>query len=137
MARSEARRSERLQIVAATAVMMAGIALLGWLPSWASRLTDYVDPGRWRLVMGLLGAMIAWRCLYAAMEPVAGRVQVAVAHGIMSLVILDAAVCFTARGPLYAVAVVSLLAPTVLLDSGFGARDATGLQHQRARASPS
>ena len=109
MARSEARRSERLQIVAATAVMMAGVALLAWLPNWASHWTEanYVDPGRWRLVIGLLGAMIAWRCLYAAIEPVAGRVQVAVAHGIMSLVILDAAVCFTARGPVYAVAIVA------------------------------
>jgi 4-hydroxybenzoate polyprenyltransferase len=119
MARSEARRSQRLQIVAATAVMMAGIALLAWLPSWAANLLEQFDPQRWYIIIGLFGAWIACRCLYAAMQPVAGRVQGAVAHGIMSLVIFDAAVCWTARGPVYAAAIAALLLPAVFFGQYF------------------
>ena len=124
LARNETAAGDRRQIFAATLVMMAGIALLAWLPDLVSRLpapkTELVDllrvqPGRWYLLMGLLGAMIGWRCLYAAAEPGPGRVQMAVTHGIMSLVILDAAACFATRGVSWAIVILCLLLPAMVL----------------------
>ena len=37
-ARNETERSSRLQLAAATAVMLLGIAMLAWLPQWSDRL---------------------------------------------------------------------------------------------------
>ena len=101
------------------------------LPFWAGDLflsdtwgeTLYAvllcEPSQWYLFMSLLGAMICWRCVWALVEPSAGRVQMAVKQGIMSIVLLDAAACFAARGVWWALAVLSLLAPTMVLGMFF------------------
>ena len=131
MAKGEARSGDRRRLAAATVIMMAGVGLLIALPLWAGDLFDtgtwgkdlYVillwQPTRWYLPMGLLGAMIGWRCVRAVLEPAAGRVQMAVTQGIMSIVFLDAAACFAARGTYWAVVVASLWLPTVLLGRFF------------------
>ena len=102
--------------------MLAGIALLASLPRWGSEI-EFVDlvrveslRERWYLLMGFLGAIIGWRCVRAAIEPVPGRVQTAVSNAIMSLVILDAAVCFSVRGFFWAVMILCLLVPTMILE---------------------
>jgi 4-hydroxybenzoate polyprenyltransferase len=118
LSRHEATRSRRLQLAEATLVMAAGVAMLGWLPNWAPK-EDLVyllreAPERWYILMGVLGATICWRCLWAVIEPLPHRVQMAVTHGIMSLVVLDAAVCFAARGISWAIVILLLLLPAVL-----------------------
>jgi 4-hydroxybenzoate polyprenyltransferase len=126
LAANEAGQSDRRRLAAATVVMMAGIGLLIALPlwgrdlfsdTWGRKLYDIllVQPAQWYLLTGLLGAMIGWRCLWAVREPSAQRVQMAVTHGIMSIVFLDAAACFAARGTFWAVVVLSLLLPAMLL----------------------
>jgi hypothetical protein len=100
-ARQEAQRSDRRQLVGATLVMMAGVALLVLLPHWPDAVIRSIqlDPWRWwYLMIGLLGAAILMRCLWAVAEPSPGRVRVAVAQAILSLVVLDAAVTYAARG---------------------------------------
>ena len=72
--------------------------------------------GRWYLLMGVLGAIIGWRCLWAAVEPSPGRVQTAVVNAIMSLVVLDAAVCYSVRGFFWAAAILCLLLPAMILE---------------------
>jgi 4-hydroxybenzoate polyprenyltransferase len=117
-ARNESQRSGRPQLLAATVVMMGGVALLGWLPRWAGDrllLFQQDDPGRWYLIMALLGGVICMRCLWAVAVPVPGRVRVAVAQAIISLVFLDAAACYAARGTYWAAVILALLIPTTLL----------------------
>ncbi|MGA2033490.1 MAG: UbiA family prenyltransferase [Thermoguttaceae bacterium] len=117
LARSEDQQSDARQLAAATAVMMAGVALLAWLPRWSENLVPLlvIEPQRWYILMALLGGMIAWRCLWAIAEPAPGRVQTAVAHAIMSLVILDAAACYAVRGTYWAIVILLLLLPATFL----------------------
>ena len=116
-ARTEATYSNRLSLTLAAGVMLGGIAMLASLPRAMAGLPPgfRVDPQRWQLLMGVLGALIGWRFLRAIVEPAAPRVQVAVKQGILSLVILDAAVCYATRGMQPAVAVLLLLLPATML----------------------
>ena len=103
MAKGEARSGGRRALAAATVIMMAGIGLLIALPLWARNIFlsgtgakgcmpfYWCNPLQWYLPMGLLGAMIGWRCVRAVVEPSPGRVQMAVTQGIISIVFLDAA----------------------------------------------
>lgn len=114
LARAESRLSSRLQLGLATAVMMLGIVALARFADWQGRLAD-AGLRRYQLLMTLLGMLIGWRCLRAVLEPVPRRVQMAVKHAILSLVVLDAAVCYAARGPTEAVLVLLLLLPAMTL----------------------
>jgi len=116
-ARTETGRSSRLSLGLGTGVMMLGIGLLAQLPAYADNLVVLLQrqPQRWHLLMSVLGVLIGWRCLRAAMDPIPGRVQTAVKHCILSLVILDAAVCYAARGTFWAVMILLLLAPAMFL----------------------
>jgi len=115
-ARNEAGRSRRVQLAGATLVMLGGIALLAWLPEQSERLIPRVarQPDLWRLMMAVLGALTAFRCLPAVLEPSRGNVQRAVGNAILSLVVLDAAVCFAVRGTGPAVGILLLLVPAML-----------------------
>jgi len=118
-ARTEAGRNSRRHLGPATAVIVAGIGLL-WLVPGRCDQTQIVsllreEPGRWTLLMAVLGALVGFRCLRAVVEPVPYRVQMAVKQCILSLVILDAAACFVVRGIPGAVMVLVLLIPTVIL----------------------
>ena len=114
LARNEAEESDRRQLLAAALVMLAGIGLLAGLPQMSSRLLEN-KPEHWYLLMTLLGAMIGWRCVWAVIEPTPVRVQIAVANGIMSLVILDAAACLAARDIHWAVVILAFLLPAMFL----------------------
>ena len=115
-ARNEAGRSRRVQLAGATLVMLGGIALLAWLPEQSERLIPRVarQPDLWRLMMAVLGLLTAFRCLPAVLEPSRGNVQRAVGNAILSLVVLDAAVCFAVRGTGPAVGILLLLVPAML-----------------------
>ena len=60
-ARTEARRSSRLQLAAATLVILGGIGLLGLLPSRVDEVVDLLErgPARWTVLMAFLAAVIA------------------------------------------------------------------------------
>jgi 4-hydroxybenzoate polyprenyltransferase len=137
-ARTEARASSRWQLGLATLVIASGLVVLAAFPSqadaelaevsWprnaASPAAD-VLPGngggepvveqRWYLFWCVLGALIAWRCLRAVAQPEPLHVQAAVKHCILSLIVLDAAVCWAVRGGYWAVVILLLLAPAMLL----------------------
>ncbi len=116
-ARNEAWESNRLQLILAIVVMLGGIGMLAWLPNWTNQTVPQiqVDPSRWYLIMGILGALIGWQCLRAVLDPQPLQVQLAVKQSILSLVILDAVVCFALRGTGAAIVVVLFLVPAVLL----------------------
>lgn len=116
-ARREAEESNRLALGGGMAVMAAGIALLALLPLWSDRLEPLLvqESSRWYMLMGILGGLIGWRCMWALADPTPRHVQLAVRQCILSLIMLNAAVTFAAAGQLPAMAVLILLPPTVLL----------------------
>jgi 4-hydroxybenzoate polyprenyltransferase len=118
-ARDEAQTSHRLQLALATVLLLAGIGVLAAYPSLAdAALADVSRPiflARWRLLMLLLATLIGWRCVRAIAVPSPANVQGAVKYCIVSLIVLDAAVCFTVRGWAGAVPILALLVPTLFL----------------------
>jgi 4-hydroxybenzoate polyprenyltransferase len=116
-ARTEARRSNRLPLAAATTVMMTGIALIALVPRWSERILPIlqIQPGGWYLLMLVMGAMIGWRCLAAIIKPDPVQVQRAVSHAVLSLIMLDAAACYVIRGPYLAAAILFLMLPAMFI----------------------
>lgn len=117
-ARGEAERSARSRLVAGLAIMAAGVALLGWAPRWAPagtafflRNPDWV----WPACLLLLTVTIVRRCIVAIAQPQPPQVQAAIKQCIFSLIVLDAAVCLLTGPPWAAVAILTLLVPTLLL----------------------
>jgi 4-hydroxybenzoate polyprenyltransferase len=119
-ARTEARPSSRLRLTGGLIVTLGGMALVASLPRWLSPGTTIAVAVRgWYLLWSLLALVIARRCTLAILRPAPRRVQVAVRHGLHSLIMLDAAVALAFGGIYWACAVLLLLAPTLVLDPMF------------------
>ena len=71
--------------------------------------------GYWFLLLGLLGVTILRRCVAAVLNPGPEEVQAAVKHGIQSLIVLNAAVVAELGRLDYAVGLLLLLIPSMLL----------------------
>lgn len=124
-ARREAIVGRRVELALSVVVMFCGLALLAWFPSLADDALPevsqpaYTTPDRWRLLMALLGSVIAWRVVGAVVDPRPELVQFAVRQCIISLVILDASACFFVRGMPAAMIILALLAPLLILQQWF------------------
>jgi 4-hydroxybenzoate polyprenyltransferase len=116
-ARSEANVSNRSILGFGVLLMVVGIALLGLFPNVRDTGLAYrLDPELvWPAVLFLLSFSILRRCLIALADPQPQRVQQAVRHCIVSLIVLDAAVAMMVADWFWAVAVLALLAPMLLL----------------------
>jgi 4-hydroxybenzoate polyprenyltransferase len=116
-ARGEAGRSRRLALSLATVVMLAGIALLWLLPSSVRTPVAMIreEPWRWNLLVGILAAFTALRCVGAIRDPRPRNVQGTVARLIYTLFFLDAAACFVVQGIFGAAAVLLLVLPASIL----------------------
>jgi 4-hydroxybenzoate polyprenyltransferase len=118
-ARTEAQKSNRLPLVAATIIGAAGIALLAVFPRFATEerwlALIHHDPRRWYMLWALLGVLIGWRCLWAIVDPQPFLVQRAVRQCIFSLVMLDAVVTYAVCGFVPAALILLLLLPTMFL----------------------
>lgn len=120
-ARTEAAESHRGQLSLALLVMLAGIGLLAWYPRWYTAAIDSVSQpvyavragDRWHWFWGLMAVMIGWRALRAIIDPLPVYVQGAVKQCLISLIVLDAAVCLGVRGPYYAAAIVAFVLPAM------------------------
>lgn len=118
-ARSEAIDSRRPNLLLGIAWMLAGFVLLALYPHvGAGDQRMLLKPALlWPMLLLLIGFTVIRRCVIAVSQPVPVRVQSAVKGCILTLIMLDAAVCLAARPtePYWAIALVSLLAPTLLL----------------------
>ena len=112
-AKSEAEaKSQAVKLLLGVAVMIFGVCGLGYAAVYTQLQLQNV--AYWSL-LGLLALPIVFRAVTAAFDGSAPRVQGAVKHAILSVILLDAAVA-AASGPLvYAIAIVLLLAPALLL----------------------
>ena len=114
-ARSEAKTSERRLLVFGFAVMTAGIVLLGMFPYFSAMPLRFRAPIFWPTLLIVLMSSIVRLCVFAITKPEPTRVQRAVKQSLFTLIVLDAAVVLALCQPPYAIAVIVLLLPTVLL----------------------
>ena len=118
-ARRESEQSSRLPLFCAAGVMAAGIAVLclihRWLPVTMRAVGGLPSETVWILLLTLLGFTILRRCAVAIADPRPHQVQLAVKVGILSIIVLDAAVALEVSHWHYAVGLLGLLVPTIVL----------------------
>jgi len=116
-ARHEAGQSSQLALKLGTLLQIGGLVGIACLPLW--------DPGRsmhWFLdkstyypvLIALIGMTVLNRALAGVLHPVSRKVQLAVKHALLSLILIDASVVLMWAGPYYGVATVALLLPAIL-----------------------
>lgn len=90
---------------------LLALVLLGGVMAAVLALTRGTAPASWSLLPFL--ALLAWRVLppfwRAYVEPQPGRIRAAVKAGVLSLIVLDAAIAAVYAGPLYGAVVLALL----------------------------
>jgi 4-hydroxybenzoate polyprenyltransferase len=119
-ARTEAKPSNRLMLIAGLSVMTTGVVMLGLLAWIDGRALPFRLPAAaeyWPLLLTLLGLGVARLAVMAIVDPRPARVQVTIKQSLMTLIMLDAGVCLLAANgnPFYALGVVALLAPMIWL----------------------
>jgi 4-hydroxybenzoate polyprenyltransferase len=118
-AQTEAEVSRRGRLAWGLGVMLAGILLLALFPDVGAfavgRSLRFNSPVVWPLLLVLLAFSVVRRCLLAIARPDPLRVQVAVKQCILTLIVLDASICLAVRGPIWALAILALLGPMLLL----------------------
>ena len=95
--------------------MGMGITLLALLPWCTSTRLMLKEALVWPSLLILLMVSVVRRCVMAIAEPTPSRVQQAVKHSILTLIVLDAAVVLAVLGPLPALAILALLVPPTVL----------------------
>src|SRR6185369_9284079 len=101
--RSEAGMSKSAALLASLAVMIVGVAVLGWSLQYAS-IAGGSRQIYW-LLLALLMFGVARRGTVAALDPVPEKVQAAVKLSILSLIWLDATIAVAVSGPAPGVAI--------------------------------
>lgn len=114
-ARCEAKGSDAQLLKFGFAVMVAGIILLGLFPWFSERAVLLRGKMMWPTLLVLIMMSVVRRCVMAITYNEPQNVQTAVKHSLFTLIVLDAAVVLAVCGPVPALAVVALLAPTVFL----------------------
>jgi 4-hydroxybenzoate polyprenyltransferase len=112
-ARQEAEESKVGQLALATGVMALGIVLLG-VSLDAHSATRQPAFTCW-LLLGLVSITVFRRCLRAISHPDAPHVQAAVKQAILSLIVLDASVALVTGPPVWALVILSLMLPALVL----------------------
>ena len=127
-ARDEAATSGRALLVRGLTVMATGLALAGLGTVLAARASGGIPWGAaagprggvdrltaWGALWTLVSASILLRGLLGVLEPTPARVRAAVGNSIMALITLDAILVLASCGEPWAVVVLALLAPFLLL----------------------
>jgi 4-hydroxybenzoate polyprenyltransferase len=123
-ARHEAGTNQRGLMIGGLLVIITGLSLLAMFPQSGDftrgRSLTLRPDWMWPLLVLLSGIAIVRRCLVAIATLEPARIQAAVKHCILSLIVLDAAVCLAVRSPVWwAVGIVSLLLPAFVLGRYF------------------
>lgn len=114
-ARCEAQQNDHRLLTFGFGVMVAGIVMLALFPMVSSQPLLFKARILWPTLLILLMTSVVRLCVSAIWHPDASRVQQAVKHSLFTLIVLDAAVVLALCGPSYALAVVALIVPSVLL----------------------
>jgi 4-hydroxybenzoate polyprenyltransferase and related prenyltransferases len=114
-ARNEAEESDMLPLIGAIGVMVGGAALLAASAWFMPLLFRVQKPEIFALLLALMMATVLRRAFVAAADPTPRNVQLAVKHGILSLIWLDAVVVAAVAPLEYSIGVALLLVPAYLL----------------------
>jgi len=116
-ARSEAGTSSRLLLSLSALVAMTGLAFIAGMPTMAFPNDPplRLQPFGWTILWVVVGGSILRRMVVAILQPQPKYVQRAVGNAILSLIMIDAAICLGYAEPYWACAVLALLAPAMLL----------------------
>lgn len=110
-ARREAEQSNRQGLIVAMGIVNVGFLIVASLV--AAPDADYLV-AFW-VVLAVLVLLVNRRLLQAVRDPSPGPVQGAIKTAILALVVLDAVAVLPAQGPLWSLAVLALLIPTLIL----------------------
>lgn len=120
-ARSEVLRSDRRLLMLATVGATLGLGILAAMPfvqpSVGQQLA--IEPIGWIVLWIVVAGTILRRMVVAILQPSPVNVQRAVGHAILSVIVVDAAICLGFATPFWALAVLALLAPAMLLAQVF------------------
>lgn len=128
-ARDEATTSLSGRLARATGVMAVGLALAGLGGHFGVRASAGTipwagagEPGlavdrltAWTMLWSMVSGSVLLRALLGVLDPVPQRVRAAVGNAIMSLITLDAILVLASCGERWAVAILLLLVPFLLL----------------------
>ncbi|MCC6508862.1 MAG: UbiA family prenyltransferase [Pirellulaceae bacterium] len=121
-ARREEGQSQATGLMLGLLLEFGGLALIALLP-WLSGEPNerwLLDPWRaFPLLVGLIGLTVINRGVLAINHPVPRKVQLAVKHAILTIVLLDAAVAAASAGPWFGGGIALLLLPAMLIGSKF------------------
>ncbi len=116
-ARNEANESHRRQLAWCTAGIALSLTIIAATPALSDggfeRLR--IDPAGWWILWIVVAGTILRRLMVAVLQPSPKFVQRAVGHAILSIIVIDAAICLGFASPFWALAVLALLAPAALL----------------------
>lgn len=115
-AHREEKQSSRVGLVVGVLFELAGLILIGYLPYTATEPQPAwtLDPVRgYPLLIALIGLTVLNRGFSGVLHPVSRKVQLAVKHAILTLVLIDAAVVVMWAGAWYGAAVALLLIPAL------------------------
>ena len=123
-ARNEAGENNRGIMVGGLLVLIAGLSLLASFPQFGefavNRRLALSTEWIWPMLVLLLGCSIVRRCVVAIVSLEPARIGAAVKQCILSLIVLDAAVCLAVRSPVWwAVGIVALLIPALAVGNIF------------------
>jgi 4-hydroxybenzoate polyprenyltransferase len=95
---------------------VAGLVVLAGFPIWSKTEHEWnLDPRlAYPLLMGLIGFTVVQRGVLGINHPVPRKVQLAVRHAILTLILIDAAVAALWAGPWFGGAVALMLMPALI-----------------------
>ncbi|WP_442481307.1 UbiA family prenyltransferase [Aeoliella sp. SH292] len=116
-ARSEATQSRPYILTVAAFGSMLGLGLIASMPfsDPAARAELVIQPWGWGILWLVVAGLILRRMVVAILQPSPKYVQRAVGNAILSIIVIDAAICLGFASPFWACAVLALLAPAMLL----------------------
>jgi 4-hydroxybenzoate polyprenyltransferase len=116
-ARREERESSPLALKLGILLQIAGLVVLACLPMWETgREVDWYLPttSYYPVLIALIGLTVINRGLAGVLHPVSRKVQLAVKHALLSLILIDASVVLMWAGASHGIAVVLLIIPAIL-----------------------
>lgn len=111
--RQEAVESSRVQLTIGLAIMFAGLGGFAWAA--LSLPVQRMPAQMFLLLLACLGASVLLRGVRAIADPSPASVQPTVKQAILSLIMFHAAVVMLVLPPIYAMAIVLMLIPTIIL----------------------
>ena len=114
-ARTEAQESNRWRLFVSSAIIVVGMGLIGIHPAWLPLKSLSTHASQIPLLVTVLTMIIGWRCLRCTVDPAPHNVQRAVKVCLMSIIVLDAVIALSAADYQYAVGILALLIPMIVL----------------------